>query len=43
MAQTFSLEQGLTSARQPWDELFPEEVLIAEDRLPGELPAVARG
>ena len=43
MAQTFSLEQGLTSSRQPWDELFPEEVLIAEDRIPGELPAVARG
>jgi 4,5-dihydroxyphthalate decarboxylase len=42
MAQTFSVEQGLTPSKQPWDELFPEEVLIAEERLPGELPAIAR-
>jgi 4,5-dihydroxyphthalate decarboxylase len=36
MAQTFSLEQGLTTAPQPWEELFPEELLIAEEGLPAD-------
>ena len=33
MAQTFSMEQGLSPAKQPWEDLFPEEILIAEERL----------
>lgn len=33
MIQTFSLEQGLTSRKQPWEELFPEEILLAEGML----------
>ena len=32
--QTYSVEQGLTPHKQPWDELFAEEVLIAEETLP---------
>lgn len=32
-AQDFAVEQGLTERRQPWSELFPEEVLRAEDGL----------
>ena len=31
-AQTYSAEQGLTSGKQPWDEVFPEEVLLAEEK-----------
>lgn len=31
LAQTFSVEQGLTNRKQSWDELIPEEVLISED------------
>jgi 4,5-dihydroxyphthalate decarboxylase len=31
--QTISLEQSLTPAKQPLNEIFPEEVLIAEERL----------
>jgi 4,5-dihydroxyphthalate decarboxylase len=33
LLQTYSVEQGLTSRKQPWDELFPQELLLAEDRL----------
>jgi 4,5-dihydroxyphthalate decarboxylase len=33
MAQTFSVEQGLSSRKQPLDEIFPEEVIISEERL----------
>jgi hypothetical protein len=31
--QTMSVEQGLTPRKQALDEIFPEEVLIAEERL----------
>ena len=34
MAQTFSVEQGLTKCRQPLDEIFPREVIYSEERLP---------
>ncbi|MBI2361196.1 MAG: hypothetical protein HYV04_20210 [Deltaproteobacteria bacterium] len=34
LLQTYSVEQGLTARMQPWDELFAEEILIAEERLP---------
>ena len=33
MAQTFSVEQGLSKKKQPWDEIFPEEVMYAEEKL----------
>ncbi|MEE8414584.1 MAG: hypothetical protein V3R96_08530 [Dehalococcoidales bacterium] len=33
MAQTFSVEQGLTERKQPLDELFPQEIIIREERL----------
>lgn len=33
MVQTISVEQGLTPKKQALDEIFPEEVLIAEERL----------
>ena len=33
MVQRFSVEQGLTQKKQPWSELFPEEILLAEERL----------
>ena len=33
MVQTISVEQSLTPRKQPLDEMFPEEVLIAEERL----------
>ena len=33
MVQTISTEQSLTPKKQPLDEIFPEEVLIAEERL----------
>jgi 4,5-dihydroxyphthalate decarboxylase len=33
MVQTISMEQSLTPKKQPLDEIFPEEVLIAEERL----------
>ena len=42
MAQTFSYEQGLSSRKQPWDEIFPEEVIFSEERLPDPAPAGAR-
>ena len=32
MAQTFSMEQGLSARKQPWDEIFPEEVFYREER-----------
>jgi hypothetical protein len=33
MAQTFSLEQGLSSKKMPLDEIFPDEVLYSEEKL----------
>jgi 4,5-dihydroxyphthalate decarboxylase len=33
MAQTFSVEQGLTEKKQPLDEIFPQEVIYMEERL----------
>lgn len=33
MAQTFSVEQGLTERKQPLDEIFPQEVIYSEERL----------
>jgi hypothetical protein len=33
MAQNFSLEQGLSDRKLPWDEVFPEEVIYSEERL----------
>jgi 4,5-dihydroxyphthalate decarboxylase len=32
MAQTFSLQQGLTERKQPLDEIFPEEIIFREER-----------
>lgn len=34
MAQTFSVQQGLTERKQPLDEIFPPEVVYREERLP---------
>jgi len=31
--QQISVEQGLSDKKQPWDEVFPESVLISEERL----------
>jgi 4,5-dihydroxyphthalate decarboxylase len=33
MAQTFSVEQGLTARKQPWEDIFPQEVIYSEERL----------
>jgi hypothetical protein len=33
MIQTISVEQSLSPRKQPLDEIFPVEVLIAEERL----------
>ena len=33
MAQTFSVEQGLTERKQPLDEIFPKEVIYSEEAL----------
>ena len=33
MAQTFSMEQGLSKRKQPWDEIFPDEIMYAEEKL----------
>ena len=33
MVQTYSVEQGLTKEKQPLDELIPQEILLAEERL----------
>jgi 4,5-dihydroxyphthalate decarboxylase len=34
LAQTFSVEQGLTERKQPFEEIFPQEVIYREERLP---------
>ncbi len=34
MVQTFSIEQGLTKHKQPLNEIFPQEVIYREERLP---------
>jgi 4,5-dihydroxyphthalate decarboxylase len=31
-AQEFSLQQGLTERKQPWDEIFPQEVIYMEEK-----------
>jgi 4,5-dihydroxyphthalate decarboxylase len=33
MAQSFSLAQGLTTQKQSWDEIFPQEIMYSEERL----------
>jgi 4,5-dihydroxyphthalate decarboxylase len=33
MVQGFSVQQGLTERKQPWDEIFPLEVIYMEERL----------
>jgi 4,5-dihydroxyphthalate decarboxylase len=33
MAQTFSLQQGLTERKQPLEEIFPQEVIYREERM----------
>lgn len=33
MMQTFSTEQGLTARKQPLEELFAEEILVAEEKI----------
>jgi len=33
MAQTFSVEQGLTKSKQLFDEIFPREVIYREERI----------
>ena len=33
MAQSFSLAQGLTTQKQAWDEIFPQEIMYSEERL----------
>ena len=33
MAQQFSMEQELSPRKQPWDEIFPEEIVFSEERL----------
>ncbi len=32
LVQTFSVEQGLTERKQPWEEIFPQEVIYREER-----------
>ena len=32
MAQTFSVQQGLTARKQPLDVIFPQEILYREER-----------
>jgi 4,5-dihydroxyphthalate decarboxylase len=34
MAQTFSVQQGLTECKQPLEEIFPQEILYREERIP---------
>jgi 4,5-dihydroxyphthalate decarboxylase len=41
MAQTFSVQQGLTERKQPLEEIFPREIFYREERLPGDLSAGA--
>jgi 4,5-dihydroxyphthalate decarboxylase len=31
MVQEFSVQQGLTPHKQPWDEIFPQEVIYSEE------------
>jgi 4,5-dihydroxyphthalate decarboxylase len=38
MAQTFSFEQGLSKRKQALDEIFPEEIIFSEERLPDPRP-----
>jgi 4,5-dihydroxyphthalate decarboxylase len=33
MAQTFSLDQGLSKKKMAWEDIFPEEVMHAEEKL----------
>jgi 4,5-dihydroxyphthalate decarboxylase len=33
MVQEFSVQQGLTPRKQPWDEIFPQEVIYSEEAL----------
>ncbi len=33
MAQTFSVQQGLTERKQPLDEIYPREVIFSEERI----------
>jgi 4,5-dihydroxyphthalate decarboxylase len=33
MAQTFSVEQGLSGRKQPFEDIFPQEVIYSEERL----------
>jgi len=33
MAQTFSVQQELTKAKQPLDEIFPLELIYSEERV----------
>lgn len=33
MAQTFSVQQGLTERKQPLEEIYPQEVILLEERL----------
>jgi 4,5-dihydroxyphthalate decarboxylase len=37
-AQTFSYQQKLSERKQPIEEIFPEEILIMEERLPSASP-----
>jgi len=37
-AQTFSVQQHLSERKQPIEEIFPEEILIMEERLPSQAP-----
>ena len=32
MAQTFSVQQELTERKQPFDEIFPQEIINREER-----------
>jgi 4,5-dihydroxyphthalate decarboxylase len=32
LAQNFSVQQGLTERKQPWDEIFPRELIYREER-----------
>jgi hypothetical protein len=32
MAQTFSVQQELTERKQPFDEIFPREIIYLEER-----------
>ncbi len=40
LVQKYSVEQGLTPGKQPWEEIFPEEIFLAEEKL-GPLPTEA--